>query len=340
MLYENLIGLDMYLEPYKNTKINVTPTVNQTEVLYVNENNDSLYSNLTTGIATINRLINYSSNYTDYLLLYNDESEIMLKDFVITKDKLTFAINPHKPTKYKIRAKSESASNYDGSNVFNFALTGRTVHKVILNNKLLKPTQYTANTTSITVNSDVIDAWFNSLTIIHYSTDQTIIESFYLSYLGVDKVYDIDSATCEPDFFDNMINITNINSLSDTITPTEIDLKSSAMELSVEKCVTDYSNTISLQTHENFTFVDEIGLFRFLAYDKLADKLTYYTNCQFNPTVNKSYDKSVNMKTYTIRFEDRIEVLGTNGVLYGEGLYGDGLYNGAKVYSAIYKGAL
>ena len=340
MIFENLISLDLYIEEYKNTKINVTPLINQSGVLYVNENNDSLYSNLTTGMATINKLVNYSSNYTDYLLIYNDDSEVMLKDFIFTKDRITFTINPHKPTKYKIRTKSESSANYDGSNVFNLPPPKTTIYKVILNNKLLKSSQYTATSTSITVNSSVIDAWFNSLTVIHYSTDQTIVEPFYLSYLGVDKVYDIDSATCEPDFFDNMINFTNVNSLSDTITPTEVDLKSSAMELSVDKCITDYNNTISLQTNENFTFLDEIGLFRFLAYDKLADRLTYYTNCQFSPTVNKAYDKSVNQKTYTIRFEDRIEVQGTNGVAYGEGLYGVGLYNGSKVYSAIYKGDL
>ncbi len=70
----NRYNFDFYIEKYKNIKINISSTVNESGILNINEKNDSLYGNLNTGTYTFNAVFGYSSNYQNKLLLFQKDS--------------------------------------------------------------------------------------------------------------------------------------------------------------------------------------------------------------------------------------------------------------------------
>ncbi len=335
MNFENIRDFEFYIEPLKKVKINISSTVNSTGVLALNEKNDSIYSIL--GFMTpITKIVGYSSNYYNNLLIYNDTDWGLYKDFIISTDKSLFLINPRKPTKYKINTMKSNITNTNGSNSFTLGLTGRTIFKVFVNS--IETTSYTNSTSSITItDNSLLNGYMDSITVIHYITDQTISSAFYLECNGVDKLYGLDTTDCDYTYFDNMISLTTINEFSDAITKTTEEHSLSMSEIISEEIVTDLSNQIQLSVNENLQNLSPLGWFRFIAYNPYLDTCYIYTNCRIKNGINKAFSGTVNTKTYTIDFEDRLEIYSGDSVAYGEGLYGVGTYGGSKVISAIYK---
>ena len=338
MNYTNLRNQKWYIEPYINTKINVSTTSNQSGVLYVDENNNSLYTVLHLGNRPITKLVGYSANYYDSLLIYNDTEYALLKDF-ITDGKFTFNLQFRQPTKYRIGARRDRITNSSDSPIFTLNLTGRTVFKVILNNVTLESSQYTANSIGVTILATyLLNPIENAITIIYYTTTQTITKPFYLGVMGVTKVYDIDAETCNPDFFDNMIEFNAFEDPSDSINKTFSETYKSSLCTNHEKILNSATGTLSINFHDSeFSLKDKVGNkpFRVLAYDQYTDRLTYYPYCTLTDGVNKTYGNTNNFTT-TINVADRVEVYGINNlVAYGEGLYGEGLYS-MRVISELY----
>lgn len=326
---------DVYIEPYKTIKININPSVNQTGVLYVDEYNNALYSIINLGINRVLSIVGYSANYPNSLLIYSGESYGLYKDF-ITPNKFAPIIHPNNPVQYKINATKTQVDNADDSPTFAIGLTGRTIFKVKLNG--IETTNYSATVTSITVNDTKLLAPFeNTLEVIHYTTNQTITQPFYLTYYGVEKRYDLEVATCEPTFFDNMKSITLFQDMSDSINKTLVDVGNS-VENSQNKIITGLDDQITLAMYSGtYDLVAETmdKPFRIVSYDMMNDILTYWSGCRIFNGVNFTMG-DVNIKNYTINFDDKVEVYGVSPVnVYGEGLYGEGYY-GVRVVSSNY----
>jgi len=338
LYFTNKNSLEFYIEKYKNIKINVTSSTNQSGILYVDEYGNSLYSVLGIGISNVINLVGYSSNYLNSLLLYTDNEYSLHKDY-ITKDKMNFILFPNKASKYKINAKSDIVRNTTDSNIFLISLTGRTVFKVILNNQELKSNRYTASSTGVTVNvPSLLNPFENELQIIHYSTDQTITQPFYLSYKGVEKRYPITDGTCTTDFFANMVKFNTFSSLNDTISKTFTDT-GDYNEINPSKSTTEITNNLNITMYDgSFDLVGEVGSepFRVVAYDQMTDILFYWSKNMLTVGVNFTLGSDTNTKSITLNFDDRIQVYGTQPIVaYGEGLYGEGVYS-MRVISANY----
>ena len=335
MNFENIRDLEFYIEPLKKIKVNITSTVNNSGYLSVNEKNDSMYSIL--GFMTpITKIVGYSSNYYNNLLIYNDEGWGLYKDFIVETDKPIFVINPRLVTHYRINTLKSNLNSTTGDGIFSISLTGRTLFKVFINS--IETTSYTASSTTITItDSNLLNGYYDSLTVIHYATYQTIVNPFYLETKGVEAFYNLDSELCDYTFFDNMTSIETINEFGDTITKTIEDRIKSQSNIVNEEIVTAISNQIQCSLNENFQNLGALDWFRFIVYNPMEDVCYIYSNCRIKTGINKSYNGTVNTKTYTIDFEDRLEIYSGDSVAYGEGLYGVGTYGGAKIISAIYK---
>lgn len=332
----NTQSLKYYIEPYKNIKINITPSVNQNGILSVDEFGNEIYSLINVGTTKIKSVIGYTSNYADYLLIYNNHNYCLFKDFIVN-DKFGFIIHPNTPTKYKINTKISYVENSDDNAFFSINLTNRTIFKLKLNNKEIKDFIYDANGVTIS-DSSVLDPFENSIEIIHYSTTQNISNSFYITYLGVENRYDLDVQTCEPTFFDNMKALETSESLSDSISRTLLDI-GNYHENSENKIVSETENIISLTTYDgSFDLVSIVGdnPFRIVAYDMMADIMLYWAGCRIFSGTGYSVASSGNIKNYSINFEDRVQIFGVSPVVaYGENVYGYGHYS-MRVVSSNY----
>ena len=328
---------DFYIENYKNIKVNITPSVNQSGVLQVNEKNDSLYGQLNTGTFTFNKLVGYSSQYYNKLLLFQKlpngtlYSKALISDF-ITDNKFSYTVNPMLPLQYRINAKQDLISNSNDSPDFAIALTGRTVFSVELNDKPLVPSQYKASSVKVTINdTSILNPYENEIRVIHYATAQTITDSFYLGYEGVEKVYDLDSATCDYTFFEDKIKIDLFGDFSTNINKTLSETKNTVERVS-RKLETDRVSTMSIAFYTDGQDITDLlnNKFRVLAYDPYSDVLYYYSNCRITAGVPRSYSSGGNQITVEIEFENEIKVYGTfsTPVAYGEGIYGVGYYGG------------
>ena len=332
----NAQSLKYYIEPYKNIKINITPSVNQNGILSVDEYSNEIYSLINVGTTKIKSIVGYTSHYADYLLIYNDNNYCMFKDFIVN-DKFGFVIHPNTPTKYKINTKISYVENLDDSPIFSINLTNRTIFKLKLNNKEIKDFIYDSNGVTIS-DTSVLDPFENEIEIIHYSTTQNITNSFYIIYQEIKKRYDLDVQSCEPTFFDNMVKLETSESFSDSISRTLLDI-GNYHENSENKIVSDTENVISMTTFDGtFDLVSIVGNnpFRIVMYDMMADILTYWAGCRIFNGIGYSVATNGNIKNYSISFEDRIQIFGVNPVVaYGENVYGYGYYS-MKVVSSNY----
>jgi len=333
----NRYNFDFYIEKYKNIKINISSIVNESGILNINEKNDSLYGNLNTGTYTFNAVFGYSSNYQNKLLLFQKDSNnniyshALLQDF-ITANKFSYTVNPLLPLQYRINAKEELVEVSNSTGIFPITLTNRTVFSVKLNDKILNSTDYTASSTQIIISdSTLLNPYENEIRVIHYATNQTIVNPFYLRYEGVEKVYDLDRGTCDYDFFDTMTNINLFGDFSTSINKTLVDVKSPVANRS-NKIVTDNTSSMSIAFYSEGQDISDLldGKFRVLAYDRYSDVLYYYSNCSVDTGINRSYSGTGNQITVSIDFENEIKVYGTfsTPIGYGEGLYGVSYYNG------------
>lgn len=337
MIFENLHDFEFFIEDYSKIKIPISSTVNSSGIIQLDENNNSMYSTLISN-SPVTSIVGYSVNYGDYLLLYNDNKWGMFKDYLFTKDKELFSINSHQPTKYKIRARKHSVVNQTNNTNFSIDLTNRDIFKVFLNNKEIK--SYTNNITYITItDSTLLDDFYNSLTVISYTTNQAITSNFYLTYEGVVAPVPVTGGgTCDYTAFNTMTRVEVFNEFSDTITPTQDIIYCSDDDFVGEAFTNSYSNKLSTTINDNLLKkFDVANKFRLICYNMVADTLYVYTNCRVLDGINKSFNADVNKKTISITFQDRISVYGTDNRYYNEGIYNEGVYGGAVVISAIYK---
>lgn len=329
MLLTNKMSFDWYIEKYKSIKINISATSNSGGILYVDEFNNSLYSTLNVGVSVITKIVGYSSNYQNSLLIYDDNTFTLCRDYV-TKGTNKFypIIHPNLPVKYKINAKSDKILNSDDSTFFALNLTGRNIFKVRLNNAEIL--NYTASSTGITVNQ-VLDPFENELEVIHYSTNQTITTPFYLTYEGVEVRYNLETKTCDSTtFFDNMTFIEVFNDLSDSINKTLVNIGNSR-DTNEEQIMTDLENSITLNLpNGRFDLQDivEDKPFRLVAYAPMEDIFIYWNNCKISNGITFTVGTDTNNLNTSINFYDRVIVYGNSPVneAYGSGLYGVGLY--------------
>ena len=339
-MYNNLLSTDFYVEKYKNIKINVSATSNANGVLTVDEFNNSLYSTIHVGFQQIKSLYGYTALYTNYLLLYDDSQCALIKDFT-TPNQYTFTINPNKPVYYKLDARKHTVTQSSNSNQFQAYLAGRTIFKVILNNIELKPTQYSYALGYLTLNTQM-DDFENTVQVIHYATDQTHIGTFTLLYEGVQTRFDIESGTCTQDFFNDMYNIKSFGEFSDTLSKSFDEYSNSTPNSMREQVTYDFKGSFNLTQYiGQDDIVAYVGrdMFRVVGYDFFNDIMYQYVGCKvYNPN-SMSNSKSVSTKSVEVVFTDRITIIGSNGIAYGDGNYGDGFYGGSvKVRSELFDG--
>lgn len=336
-MFTNKHSYDFYIEKYKSIKINISPTENQNGILYTDIFNNSLFSTLNVGISPITKIVGYSSNYPNSLLIYDDNNFTLCKDYVTSgTNKFYPIIHPNLPVKYKINAKLDRVMNMDDSTFFSLNLTGRSVFKVKLNNKYI--TNYLASSSGITVN-EVLDPFENEIEVVHYITNQAITQPFYLTYDGVEVRYDLTLSTCNNDFFSNMTKIELFIDFSDSISKTIVE--NSNIRLNNEnKIFTETNNTLTMNLPDGrFELLDVLNnskKFRILAYDYNIDKLIYWCGCTINNGVGFSVSETLNSNNISIDFEDRVSVLGVSPTnKFGEGYYNEGYYS-IRTISANY----
>ena len=336
-MFTNKHSYDFYIEKYKSIKINISPTENQNGILYTDIFNNSLYSILNVGITPITKIVGYSSNYPNSLLIYDDNNFTLCKDYVTSgTNKFYPIIHPNLPVKYKINAKLDRVMNTDDSTFFSLNLTGRSVFKVKLNNKYI--TNYLASSSGITVN-EVLDPFENEIEVVHYATTQTITQPFYLTYDGVEVRYNLETQSCSSGFFDSMTKIEMFNDFSDSINKTLSNIGNSR-DTNEAKVFTNVDNTLTISIPDGrFSLNDvvEDKAFRVVAYDQLNDIFIYWNNCKINNGISFSVNEQINSKNIQISFFDRVQVLGLNFVnAYNEGKYSEGYYS-IRVISSLYK---
>lgn len=339
-MFTNKHSYDFYIEKYKSIKINISPTENQNGILYVDQYNNSLFSTLNVGISPITKIVGYSSNYSNSLLIYDDNNFTLCKDYVTSgTNKFYPIIHPNLPVKYKINAKLDRVMNTDDSTFFSLNLTGRSVFKVKLNNKYI--TNYLASSSGITVN-EVLDPFENEIEVVHYATTQTITQPFYLTYDGVEVRYDLETQSCSSSFFDSMTKIEMFNDFSDSINKTLSNIGNSR-DTNEAKVFTNVDNTLTISIPDGRFSLNDIvedKAFRVVAYDQLNDIFIYWNNCKINNGISFSVGTDTNNYSINLNFFDRVVVLGVSPVSkFGENNYSEGYYS-MRVISSLYQTSL
>lgn len=329
---ENLTAQSLYIEPYKLTKIHITPTINQNGILEKDENNNNLMSKINVGDVKINSVIGIT---TDYLLIYTtDKDKYMLINS--TSSNTSYKMVWNKQLMYKIGAKTlynqPLHSNYTVDIPNNYSLFA-----LYINNLRVKESELSVNEQTVTLSEKLrnkLDLVYNVINVVVYKTDQTITNPIELHYSSVKEFFNADTFKDESYFITNKIREhINYESLK---YDEEITNETFGNERRKEVLRTNMIAKLNLSYFVGENFVDFgndlLGkVFRIIVSHPNTKTMEIYPNCKVVSGYKKDYAKEKNTVEVEIQCDGRYEIhFGTRPQLtnrpYNSGTYNNGIY--------------
>ena len=329
---ENLTAQSLYIEPYKITKIHITPTVNQNGVLETDENNNNLMSKINVGDVKIDSVIGVT---TDYLLIYTtDKDKYVLINSISSNTSYKMIWN--KQLMYKIGAKTlynqPLHSNYTVDIPNNYSLFA-----LYINNLRVKDSELSVNGQTVTLSEKLrnkLDLVYNVINMVVYKTDQTITTPIELHYSSVKEFFNADTFKDESYFTTNKIREhINYESLK---YDEEITNETFGNERRKEVLRTNMIAKLNLSYFVGENFVDFgndlLGkVFRIIVSHPNTKTMEIYPNCKVVSGYKKDYAKEKNTVEVEIQCDGRYEIhFGTRPQLtnrpYNSGTYNNGIY--------------
>ena len=329
---ENLTAQSLYIEPYKITKIHITPTINQNGMLEKDENNNNLMSKINVGDVKIDSVLGIT---TDYLLIYtSDKDKYMLINS--TSSNTYYKMVWNKKLMYKIGAKTlynqKLHSNYTIDIPSNYSLFA-----LYINNNRVKDNEYSITGQIITLSQKLrnkLDLVYNTVNMVVYKTDQTIITPIELHYLSVKEFF--NSITFRDESYFTTNNIREHINYESLKYDEEITNETFGNERRKEIIRTNMipKLTLSYFVGENFIdFGNELlgKTFRVIVNHPNTKTMEIYPNCIVTSGYKKDYAKEKNTVEIEIQCDGRYEIqFGTQSQLtnrpYNSGTYNNGIY--------------
>lgn len=329
---ENLTAQSLYIEPYKITKIPITPTINQNGVLEKDENNNNLMSKINVGDVKIDSVIGVT---TDYLLIYTtDKDKYMLINS--TSSNTSYKMVWNKQLMYKIGAKTlynqTLHSDYTITMPNNYSL-----FTLYINNLRVKESELSVSGQTITLSQKLrnkLDLVYNVINMVVYKTDQTITAPIELHYLSVKEFF--NSTTFRDESYFTTNNIREHINYESLKYDEEITNETFGNERRKEIIRTNMIPKITLSyfVGENFTdFGNELlgKTFRLIVNHPNTKTMEIYPNCEITSGYKKDYAKEKNTVEIEIQCDGRYEIqFGTQPQLtnrpYNSGTYNNGIY--------------
>ena len=329
---ENLTAQSLYIEPYKLTKIHITPTINSNGILEKDENNNNLMSKINVGDVKITGVIGIT---TDYLLLHTtDKDKYVLINSISSNTSYKMIWN--KQLMYKIGAKTlynqPLHSNYTVDIPNNYSLFA-----LYINNLRVKDSELSVNGQTVTLSEKLrnkLDLVYNVINMVVYKTDQTITTPIELHYSSVKEFFNADTFKDESYFTTNKIREhINYESLK---YDEEITNETFGNERRKEVLRTNMIAKLNLSYFVGENFVDFgndlLGkVFRIIVSHPNTKTMEIYPNCKVVSGYKKDYAKEKNTVEVEIQCDGRYEIhFGTRPQLtnrpYNSGTYNNGIY--------------
>lgn len=328
---ENLTSQSLYIEPYKITKIHITPTINQNGVLEKDENNNNLMSKVNVGDVKIDSVTGVT---TDNLLIYtSDKSKYMLINS--TSSNTSYKIVWNTQMLYKIGART--VYNVPTKNNEIEIPIDHSLFALYINNNRINESEFNVVGQKITLSSKLIkklDLVYNNVNMVIYKTDQTITTPIELHYLSVKEFFNPTTFRDESYFSNNNIQEhINYESLK---YDEEITNETFGNDRRKEVLRTNMIAKLNLSyfVGENFTdFGNELlgKTFRIIVNHPTTKTMEIYPNCKVTSGYKKDYAKEKNTVEVEIQTDGRYEIsFGTQPHLtnrpYNSGTYNNDIY--------------
>lgn len=329
---ENLTAQSLYIEPYKLTKIHITPTINSSGILEKDEHNNNLMSKINVGDVKITGIIGVT---TDYLLLHTtDKDKYVLINS--TSSNTSYKMVWNKQLMYKVGAKTlynqPLHSNYTVDIPNNYSLFA-----LYINNLRVKDSELSVNGQTVTLSEKLrnkLDLVYNVINMVVYKTDQTITTPIELHYSSVKEFFNTDTFKDESYFATNKIREhINYESLK---YDEEITNETFGNERRKEVLRTNMIAKLNLSYFVGENFVDFgndlLGkVFRIIVSHPNTKTMEIYPNCKVVSGYKKDYAKEKNTVEVEIQCDGRYEIhFGTRPQLtnrpYNSGTYNNGIY--------------
>lgn len=344
-MIDSLIDTNIYFEIPIDINITCNKDVNQNGILEQDDETNSLLSNIDSGDTSIGRLTSYNGN--DGVLMYNSTTKEI--EILSVGDDSHINIDFQKGTQYFVGASKIIATRNSGF-IFDANIGTKNIFKVYLDGREVG--LFSNDETTITIRgisrSRIDD--FSKLTIFVYEASEILDDTeFVLSYSNYKTIYLQDDFLSLQYFKDefNGESMEAVESISpkQEVSLTQIRNSFKNADLSIVNKVTNTLEVTSYILDDYIDLVDVIGLnnFRIILINPFFQRCTIFNNCRVDNGIDLTFEKTSNMRTYTLDCGNRIEITVHGGMGgYGEGLYGKGVYgtNTTVVNSANLGGSL
>ncbi len=322
MKIKNIQNYDWYIDYYEDTNIVVSSTSNQYGVINKDENDNYLNSYISAGK---NYMELTAKNIPTSIIIYDNTGYIYIDKNINEEHK--FLIKPSNTIKYYTHS-NKTIINETTNNKININLVGKTVFKVIVNGITL--TSFTTDSTGITVTGNDVNYLTGNDYIIVYTYEGQSTFSGTLTFKYKSPHHLVPAFNDLETEIDTYRKIENFSSVDISTEGVENEINET-FRLKKDKEYVDKNNTISINMYEDIRKELKGEIFRIIAYDKTDNEYRFYSNCSYNISSSKKYDRIFIETTYTFTFDDEITIMYEGESLYGTGLYGEGTYDGIEV---------
>jgi hypothetical protein len=331
-IVDNIVTSNYYIELYSEQTITISNTKNTAGLIQTDENGNLLNSIVHSGSNYIYECV---KTYTGNFILYDDVNFVYIASSFTESDIGShFLMKPTKQMKYILGADKVTNATTSGNKI-STNLTGKGIFRVSINGNVLTSSQYTSDSTGITLLSpynNYITEINDDVVIYTYTIGASINNSIVLKYQGVTNLVPtygaVDtylSANCQQICLFNSFNLSEDKTLN--------KINNIYQYVNFDEEVTR-NNTLNFSMFEDLRNTLKNKRFRIIIWKEDDSLFSFFCNCIFKNGTTKNYDTTKNEISYTFNFEDEIQItyLGAN-TAYGNGIYGEGYYGGINYES-------
>jgi hypothetical protein len=335
-IVDNIVTSNYYIELYSEQTITISSTKNTAGFIQTDENGNLLNSIVHAGSNYIYECV---KTYTGNFILYDDVNFVYITSGFTESDIGShFLMKPTKQMKYILGASKVTNATTSGSKI-STNLTGKGIFRVSINGNVLTSSQYTSDSTGITLLppfNNYITEINDDVVIYTYTIGAPIDNSIVLKYRGVKNLVPTYGAV-NTYLSDNCQQICLFNSFNLSEDKTLNKINNIYQYVNFDENV-DNNNTISFSMFEDLRTSLRNQRFRIIIWKEDEESFSFFCNCIFQNGTTKNYSMDKNEIAYTFRYEDEIEIiyLGAD-ILYGNGKYGEGYYGGTNYNSVNYE---
>lgn len=312
-MIENIANGSYYFEKYKTVNILIN-SLNNGEGVILNDVNGNLLEETEFDLGNIQfGYLDVYSGYSGKLLVYDS----LGYDLYSEGDILDMGVQWDNGTRYRINGEKLESSDYSDLSFTFESLDSDTdtIYKAYLNDIEIDTSTLVFSDNIITISSDdseKIEFFDNILTIVKYSTDQTLVDDILINYESVDKILDFDSFF-DLSYFDGKDNIAeykNFRSLTENINST-INQTFRRFSSPYERRYS-INNTLAIEFYKDSDFEDIYNelygfAFRIVKVSPNPAKIIIWNNCRIKHSSSTKHDINGIDSSYSFTYDNKKE---------------------------------